>query len=75
MYCPALRIVSTKIMHIGEEANISFLKCYKKLAHTYFTPEDYQALLQDGHKEGRGSIMENEQGRTRERVASRNGQI
>ena len=50
----------TKIMHIGEEANISFLKCYKKLAHTYFTSEACQVLLQDGHKILRAAVKDND---------------
>ena len=50
----------TKIMHIGEEENISFLKCYKKLAHTYFTLKACQALLQDGHKILRAAVKDND---------------
>ena len=39
---------------------MSFLKCYKKLAHTYFTPKTCQALLQDGHKILHAAVKDND---------------
>ena len=58
MYCPAWRILLTK-SYISRRKH-SFLKCYKKLAHTYFTPITCQALLQDGHKILRAAVKDND---------------
>ena len=40
----------TKIIRIGAQTNINFLKYYEQLAHNYLTPEACQLSLQNAYK-------------------------